>query len=145
MILAVASGGGHFVQLKGILTQFSHEELHYVSTIEKPILNSDSSYSKVIDCNISSIGRVLFCFVQFVKVFFKVRPEIVITTGAAPGFLALVVGKIFGCKTVWIDSIANADQLSLAGQKARIFADVWLTQWPELSSPHGPDYVGSVL
>lgn len=52
------------------------------------------------------------------------RPDIVISTGAAPGFFALLFGKLLGARTIWIDSIANAEQLSVSGQKVKLFADL---------------------
>jgi hypothetical protein len=74
-----------------------------------------------------------------------VRPKLIVSTGAAPGFFALMFGKLTNSKTVWIDSIANAEQLSLSGKKVRKYADVWLTQWPNVQEPDGPTYVGSVI
>jgi UDP-N-acetylglucosamine:LPS N-acetylglucosamine transferase len=73
------------------------------------------------------------------------RPDWVVTTGAAPGYFALVAGKLLGARTIWIDSVANVEELSLAGRKARRWATHWLTQWPQLASPSGPTYLGSVL
>ena len=66
-------------------------------------------------------------------------------TGAAAGFLMCFWGKIFGAKVIWIDSIANVDELSMAGQMAGKFADLWLTQWPHLARADGPEYAGAVL
>ena len=54
-------------------------------------------------------------------------------------------GKLLGAKTIWVDSIANAQELSLSGKRAGKFADLWLTQWQELSNKNGPQYGGSVL
>ncbi len=85
-----------------------------------------------------SLGKLLF-------ILLKERPAVVITTGSAPGMLALRLGKLLGARTVWIDSIANAEQMSLSGQKARRFADLWLTQWPHLAREGGPTFIGSVL
>ncbi len=48
-------------------------------------------------------------------------------------------------RTVWIDSIANIERLSLSGARARPVADVWLTQWAHLARPDGPEYWGAVL
>ena len=62
----------------------------------------------------------------------KFRPDVVITTGAAPGLVALQIGKLFGARTVWIDSLANAEKISLSGKLAERYADLWLTQWPHL-------------
>ena len=70
----------------------------------------------------------------------------VVTTGAAPGLMALVMGKLLaGSRTVWIDSIANTRRLSLSGRLAWPVADAWLTQWEHLARPGGPEHWGAVL
>jgi hypothetical protein len=69
----------------------------------------------------------------------------VITTGAAPGYFAVRIGKLLGARVVWVDSIANAEELSLSGQKAGSFVDLWLTQWPQLARECGPKHFGNVL
>jgi UDP-N-acetylglucosamine:LPS N-acetylglucosamine transferase len=74
------------------------------------------------------------------------RPDVVITTGSAPCLFALgLARKLFGARTIWIDSVANAEKLSSSGAQARRVADVWLTQWEHLAKPDGPQYWGSVL
>jgi len=80
----------------------------------------------------------------------KVRPDIVISTGASVGVLAARIGSLFGARTVWIDSIANAEQLSLSGHLAGKFVDVWLTQWEHLAeaadgSSRRPTFEGTVI
>jgi hypothetical protein len=57
----------------------------------------------------------------------------------------MLFGRLLGCKTIWVDSIANVDELSLSGQQAGRFADLWLTQWEHLERPEGPEYFGSVV
>ena len=37
------------------------------------------------------------------------RPDVIVTTGAAPGYFALRFGKLLGARTIWIDSMANAE------------------------------------
>ena len=145
MILAVASGGGHFVQLKKIMSSFDAEAVTYFSTVDRPVLPASSVYRKIPDSNISSKASLIYCFIVLVYNILILRPKVIITTGAAPGFLALFIGKLIGSKTIWIDSIANAETLSLAGQKAKWVADFWYTQWPELACPDGPEYLGSIL
>jgi hypothetical protein len=73
------------------------------------------------------------------------RPDAVVSTGAAPGSFALVFGRLVGARTAWIDSIANVEELSLGGQRAGRFADLWLTQWAHLAREGGPAHVGSVV
>jgi UDP-N-acetylglucosamine:LPS N-acetylglucosamine transferase len=75
----------------------------------------------------------------------KVQPDVVVSTGAAPGYFALRFGKLFGARTIWLDSIANVSDLSLSGKMVKPYADLWLTQWPHLSTEQGPFYRGDVL
>lgn len=145
MILAIASGGGHFVQLRKITEQYSNDKVVYFSTIREPKLKSGSHYSKIPDCNMKSFFPIIYCFFVLLFKIIKLRPRVIITTGAAPGFLALAIGKIVGSKTIWVDSIANSEELSLAGRKAKWVADYWYTQWAHLAKESGPKYIGSVL
>ena len=73
------------------------------------------------------------------------KPDVLVSTGAAPGYLALRLGRMLGARTIWLDSIANVDQLSMSGRRIGRCADLWLTQWAHLARPEGPQYAGSVL
>ena len=57
----------------------------------------------------------------------------------------MLFGRLLARKTIWVDSIANVDELSLSGQMSERFADLWLTQWQHLARPEGPKYVGSLI
>ena len=73
------------------------------------------------------------------------RPDVIISTGAAPGYFAIRFGRWFGARTCWVDSIANAEELSLSGRKIRRHASMVLSQWPDVAANEGVDYAGSVL
>ena len=75
----------------------------------------------------------------------RLKPDVVLSTGAAPGFFAVRLASLMGIRTVWVDSIANGEELSLSGQKAGRFVDLWVTQWEHLAKPDGPHYFGNVL
>jgi hypothetical protein len=85
------------------------------------------------------------CALRIIWVLLRVRPDVIVTTGAAPGFFAILFGKLMRSRTVWIDSIANADELSGSGARIGRFADLWLTQWPHLDREGGPHYEGAVF
>lgn len=76
---------------------------------------------------------------------YEKRPDFVTSTGTALGCISLALGRIFRAKTIWLDSIANADRLSLLGSMVRWCADLWLTQWPHLTGEDEPQYRGAVL
>ena len=64
---------------------------------------------------------------------------------ALPGFIGLCLAKAMGKRMIWLDSIANAEQLSMSGRRIGAYADLWLTQWPHLAEAQGPEYAGQVL
>lgn len=145
-ILAVASAGGHWVQLQRMRPAFDGADVFYLSTLAslQPQV-TPQSFKSIHDASLREPFGLLVCMLQILRVVVFFRPDAVVSTGAAPGFLAIVAGKIFRAKTIWIDSIANSEELSMAGRQARNWADHWLTQWPELSTPQGPSYIGSIL
>jgi hypothetical protein len=46
----------------------------------------------------------------------RVRPDVIVSTGAPCGYVAIRMGRLLGARTLFIDSIANAVQPSLSGQ-----------------------------
>lgn len=145
-VLLAASHGGHWVQMRRLAPAFDGMTVHYVTT-EAGVADevAPAGLSVVPDANLDDkLGLVRLAMSMF-WVVLRQRPDIVLSTGAAPGFFALMFGKLLGAKTIWVDSLANAEQMSVSGAKARWFADLWLTQWPELATPSGPQYRGAVI
>jgi len=83
--------------------------------------------------------------IKLAWIMLKERPDAVLSTGAAPGYFAIRFGRLMGAKTIWLDSIANVEELSLSGQRVGPYADLWLTQWPHLAKSQGPHCFGAVL
>jgi UDP-N-acetylglucosamine:LPS N-acetylglucosamine transferase len=145
-ILMVASHGGHWVQLCRLNPLFEGQNLYYLSTNAGlgQELGAGQLYT-VADANLDNKSGLFRLALQVASVMIRVRPQYVISTGAAPGFFALLFGKLMGARTIWLDSIANADRMSVSGQWVRPFADLWLTQWEHLADRKGPTYFGSVV
>ena len=99
----------------------------------------------VVDGNRWQKRRLILQLLQVLVLMLRIRPDAVISTGAAPGYFALRIGKMLGARTIWIESVANAEELSMSGRKIGKHADLWLTQWEHLAQPDGPHYWGAVL
>lgn len=145
-IVAVASGGGHWVQLMRICKAFDEYEIVFVTVHEayRSQVGKSKFYS-VRDANRTQPLSLLKTAWQLVEIIRKEKPDIIVSTGAAPGYLALRLGRLIRAKTIWLESIANAEKLSMSGRRIGPYADLWLTQWPALARPEGPLYAGSVL
>lgn len=98
------------------------------------------------ECNRHHPFRAMLTFFRCLRIAFKERPDVVITTGSMPIALFCIVAKVLGAKIVWVDSIANIDQYSMSGRLTRNFADLFLTQWPELAEKdEKAEYAGAIL
>ncbi len=145
-VLVISSGGGHWVQLLRLRPAFEDQDVTYV-TVHRDyasdvpgcrffVINDATRWNK--------IGLVRMA-IRLLIIFLRFRPHVVVSTGAACGYFALRFAKLMGARTIWLDSIANVEELSMTGQLVRPYADLWLTQWPELAHPDGPDFQGTVL
>ena len=145
-ILAVASGGGHWIELIRLTPAFEGHDIAF-ATVDAAYHTDVGAarFYTLTDVTRWDRWRGVQTLVKLVWILLRERPDVVISTGALPGYIALRLAKLFSARTVWLDSIANVTELSLSGQMIARFADLWLTQWPQLAGPHGPLYRGTVL
>ena len=145
-VMAISSGGGHWVELVRLKRAFEGCETHYVTV--------DRAYGEDIpgerlhvvrDATRWSKVQLVLLAMEIAWLLMRVRPKAIVSTGAAPGYIAIKLGKLLRIRCVWIDSIANAEELSMCGRLAGSTADLWLTQWPHLAKDGGPAYRGAVL
>jgi UDP-N-acetylglucosamine:LPS N-acetylglucosamine transferase len=145
-VLAISSGGGHWVELLRLRPAFDGHFMVFVTVDETYRAHVGSAPLRVVpDTTRWDRLGMLRCAAQVLRVLLEERPDVVVSTGALPGFFGVVLGRALGARTIWVDSLANVDELSMSGQKVGRFADLWLTQWPELARPGGPRFAGSVL
>lgn len=145
-ILAVASGGGHWVQLLRLRPAFDGAEVHY-ATID-PTARATVSPAPVYlykDANKDTKLRLILSALTMAVIVLRVRPHVVISTGAAGGYFAIRIARLIGARTVFIDSVANTRQLSISARLARKVADMVLSQWPSVAASSGVQHRGAVL
>lgn len=144
-LLAVASNGGHWVQLGKITQELEDEFLVlYISTSSKSEVSVIKQIPDFSGINVRS-------FLYFIKTAFQsallirhYRPNAVISTGALPGLAFTLAARLLNVKSIWVDSIANVNELSLSGKVARFTCTKTYTQWPHLADKN-VFYRGRVL
>lgn len=134
-ILAVASGGGHWIELLRLEPAFEDHSLSYMSTNEsfRSTVNAFPYYT-VPDFSRWNLFKIPLVAWKMFSIMQRIKPDMVITTGAAPGVIALFIGKLLGAKTVWVESMCHAEKISVSGKAVRFFADRVYTQWPHLAT-----------
>jgi UDP-N-acetylglucosamine:LPS N-acetylglucosamine transferase len=143
--LVVASNGGHLIQLLRLKPVFDKFNCIFVSTSPSPPKGINiCDYHCVTDSNFNTKFKLLITFFQTFWLLIRLKPDFIITTGAAPGLFFILLGKFLGKKTIWIDSIANSSSISLSGKVASYFATYCVTQWSDLSTEK-IKYIGQVI
>jgi hypothetical protein len=112
-VLAVASSGGHWVQLMRLRPAWQGCDVAYLTT--------DASYLAPLRAQAERDGvppprfyttvaanrwqklRLLSQLASIAWVVVRERPTVVCTTGAAPGYFAIRIAGLLGARTVWID------------------------------------------
>lgn len=135
-------------QLLKLADSWAGLETVYITTTEVP-RNKLSKFGRIYvvgECNRQHPWQVIKVLLRCIRIIFREKPHVVISTGAAVGCIVCFLQWVVGGKIVWIDSIANIEKLSLSGRMVRPIADLFLTQWPELTSRYDRvEYVGAVV
>lgn len=150
-ILAVSSGGGHWVELMRIMPAFKGADVAFL-TVNRDYRSEVPSGKRFYVVNDATRWNKLAAAIMALRILLIIlreRPHVIVTTGAAPGYFALRFGKLIRSRTIWLDSIANVDELSMSGKLAAPYADLYLTQWHHLAKSEmdsrAPEYAGAVL
>lgn len=148
LLLLVSSAGGHFLQLYMLEDALWKNYPHIWITFNKNDTSSMLKDKKVYwaywptNRNILNLikNSLLAC-----KIFYKYRPTAVISTGAGVGVPFIMLGYLFGIKTIFIESFARKKTLSLSGHLVYWFVDHFFVQSKSLAERFKHSiYLGSI-
>lgn len=138
--LFISSTGGHLeelFQLKPLMDKYNY----YIVT-EKTDTNKNlvSKYPGRVGYLVYGTRKDIFKYIFVILInifislyiFFKIRPNVIITTGTHTAVPMCFIGKIFGSKIVYIETFANRETKTLAGRVVYPIADIFVVQWEEM-------------
>jgi beta-1,4-N-acetylglucosaminyltransferase len=135
-VMLVSSTGGHFAQLRQIADSL---EMEFVVLTEKneTVKGLESSYKmNYLFQQDRKKKAFIFLFALNIlltlKVFFSVNPKVIISTGAGAVLPALILGKLFKRKIIFIESFAKVNSPTVTGKIVYKFADKFYVQWEEM-------------
>lgn len=147
-ICIVSSSGGHLTQLYVLKPWWEKHERFWV-TFQKEdaisLLKEEKAYWAHFPTNrnIKNLIRNLFLAWKILR---KERPDVIISTGAGVAVPFFWLGKIFGCKLIYMEVFDRIDSPTLTGRLVYHITDKFLVQWEEQKRfyPKG-EYWGSVF
>ncbi|MBE9046994.1 UDP-N-acetylglucosamine--LPS N-acetylglucosamine transferase [Pleurocapsales cyanobacterium LEGE 10410] len=133
-ILLVCSAGGHFRSMQELQLFWKTHERVWVtfdSSTTKTALDAEKVYWAWSPTN-RNLPNLVRNFLLAWQVVFQERPQLVISTGAGVAVPFLILAKVLGSRTAFIESITRVKQLSLSARLALPFLDALYVRWREL-------------
>lgn len=133
-ICLVSSSGGHLTHLY-MLKPFWQDKDRFWVTFDKEdarsLLNGDKFYSCYYPSN-RSFKALFINTVKAFKILSRERPDLIISSGAAPAIPFFYVGKLYGAKTVYIEVFDRIDAPTVSGKICYKVADRFIIEWEEM-------------
>ena len=133
-ICLVSSSGGHLTHLY-MLKPFWQDKDRFWVTFDKKdarsLLNGDKFYSCYYPSN-RSFKALFINTVKAFKILSRERPDLIISSGAAPAIPFFYVGKLYGAKTVYIEVFDRIDAPTVSGKICYKVADRFIVEWEEM-------------
>ena len=130
--------GGHINELQQL--DFKRYDYSVVTEKTKTTRGLKEKYKNRIHYLIYGTRKkpILYFFIMLLNffisltIFIRIRPDIVVTTGAHTAVLMCYIAKLFGKKVIWIETFANRNSKTLAGRLVYPIADTFVVQWKEM-------------
>ena len=146
-ILFISSTGGHLTELLQLKDMFRSCDFHIITERTEANLWLEDAYGKervdwLIYGTKSHLFTYLFKFawncVKSLYLYWKIRPEYVVTTGTHTAVPMCRIVHRHGGKVIWIETFANATTPTRAGKMIYPIADLFLVQWESMKQVY-PD------
>lgn len=132
-ICLVGSSGGHLTHLY-LLKEFWQKHDRFWVTFEKEDAISTLKDEKKYWChyptnrNIKNLIKNTFLSIKILK---NEKPDLIISTGAAPAIPFFFLGKLMGSKLIYIEVYDRIDNPTITGKLVYPICDKFVVQWEE--------------
>lgn len=143
-ICLVSSSGGHFEQLKK-LKPLTEKYSGFIVTEKTKFHNANAKYLlKQTDLKDKLMPlKMLYNSFYAIFIWFKERPNFIITTGTMIAYPFYLLSIIFRKKFIFIETFGRADMPTVAGKKMEKHSDLFLVQWESQKKHyHKAEYKG---
>lgn len=138
-VLFISSTGGHLNELLQLKPMFKKYDSYIITEKTKTTLDLKDNYKNVSYLIYGTKHRPLTypfkllinCFISLFK-YIKIRPDVIITTGAHSAGPMCCIGKLFGSKIIYIETFANIYTKTITGKLVYKFADLFIVQWESM-------------
>lgn len=131
-VCLISSSGGHYEQLKMLSPLAEENDVFWVT--------EDASYDSNADYYLMQTGlkdklfaiKMMVNLILTIKIWWKEKPDYVITTGTMIVLPMAFMAKILGKKLIYIETFARVTDGTRVGRLMYKYADLFIIQWESL-------------
>lgn len=139
-VLFISSTGGHFSELLQLKPLFNKYDSYIITEKDKTNENLKEEYGGKLFFLPYGTRSKLFTYIfkyfylclKTIYLFFKIRPKYIVTTGTHTAVPMCYLGRLFGCKIIFIETFANSKSKTLSGKMIYPIANLFIVQWKEM-------------
>lgn len=166
IVMFACSEGGHFSQMMALKTLFGKyqsvfvtdnvradktlsglevvNEVYHVNGIAES--RKKNAGNKHNDSRWTYLTGYIALFKQCGRVVKEVRPKVIVSTGSNVAVPLFFVGKLMGCKLIFIETRAHVYSKSMTGKLVGGISDKIIVQWPEMLKVYKKaEYYGTLV
>ncbi|MBR2785081.1 MAG: polysaccharide biosynthesis protein [Clostridia bacterium] len=151
-VIFAASSGGHLTELLKVQELFKDYDYLLVTEMTDVTRDLKDKYNiKYVDYGpnknkIKYWWTIIKNLAKAIGIVAKFRPDTVVSTGAQVGGFFCYIGKFFGAKVVYIETMAKIKELSGTGHNVYKIADKFYVQWKSLEEKYEKaEYIGRLI
>ena len=139
-VLFISSAGGHLNELMNLEPLFKNYDFSIITEKDNTTKYLKNKYKKRVyyvpystrSKIISYIFKYTFIIIESFGFFFKIRPDVIVSTGTHTAIPICYFGKLFGKKIIYIETYANIYQKTLTGKLLYPISNLFIVQWENM-------------
>ena len=138
-VLFISSTGGHLNELLQLKSTMKKYDTYLITEKTKSTINIKSEFkNKVYHMKYGTKSHLSYIYIfpynclKSIIYFIKIRPEVVVTTGAHTAVFMCYLAKLFRRKVIYIETFANVHSKSMSGKLVYPIADMFVVQWKSM-------------
>jgi beta-1,4-N-acetylglucosaminyltransferase len=128
-VCVACSAGGHLAEALAAIAEIKAE--CYFVTFDEPHVRSrliGKEVYYVVDPHVSPLLYLKNAW-QSLRILLRKRPKVIVSTGAGIALATCLLGKLGGCKLIFIENGARVTTPSRTGRLVYPLADLFIVQW----------------
>lgn len=139
-VIFISSTGGHLSELMQLKSIFKKYDYHIITEKNDTTLKLREEYGERMDYLVYGARNYMLSYmfkfpyniIKSLFLYMKIKPDIIVTTGAHTAVPICYIAKLFKKKIIFIETFARVNSQSMSGRMINKIADVFLVQHEEM-------------